>query len=107
MRSMGLGKIMLAKIAEARVPIMPVSNTPIKSKSPSEDCKKIATMNLFLLRRLRSAKDCFCNLQNSTVSPYLNAFDLIIGGNTLDRIHETLENKQGPLFPHGYRLIPR
>ena len=64
---------------EARVPMIPISRTPIKSKSPSDDCKKMAKVNLRLLRWSRRAKDFFCNLQNSTSLPYLMVFDEIIG----------------------------
>jgi len=77
-RSMGVGNATSAKIADARVPMMPVNNTPIKSKSPNEDCKKMAKAYFFRLLRSRSARDFFCNLQNSTVLPYLNDFDEII-----------------------------
>ena len=79
---MGLGKTILAKIVDAKTPMIPVSNTPIKSNKPSDDCKKTAKMNVRLLRRSRSAKDLFCDFQNSTGLPYLNGFDQIIG--TLD-----------------------
>ena len=74
MLTIGFGIAMLAKIADARVPMIPVSSTPSKSNRPSEDCKKIAKVYFRRLLWSRSASDFFCNLQNSTLLPYLNDF---------------------------------